>query len=189
MEIRVTVIEGSDCTLNVEALEEYPNVCEVEGRYVDENIDIEVMENEDAQYSTCITFHVGDAIKVKKNCLFVLHMFLETCRLKHPATQALYHGEYTLSSLGSMSHACKFCGAQLWKGESRHVANGSVGKHCCSDGKVCLLPLLDPPLALKDLLHGDDAKSKAFKQNICAYNNSLAFLIKFKSSKKNVYNN
>ena len=71
---------------NDEALEQYPNVCEGVDMLMDENMDPEVVENEDAQNSRCIAFTIGDATKVKRNCLSVLRMFSDTPRLKHPAT-------------------------------------------------------------------------------------------------------
>ena len=47
--------------------------------------------------------------------------------------------------------------------------------HCCSDGKVVLLHLINPPKLLDDLFNNRHKHSKHFKENIQAYNMMFAF--------------
>lgn len=47
---------------------------------------------------------------------------------------------------------------------------------CCGkDGKIILPKLNDPPQTLQQLLHGDNDKSKHFRDNIRSYNSMFSF--------------
>ncbi|KAL8624599.1 hypothetical protein ACOMHN_045134 [Nucella lapillus] len=65
-------------------------------------------------------------------------------------------------NIGQMSIVCKHCGALKFKKEPQGM--------CCSNGKVRLPPLPDPPEPLKGLLAGTSQDSTHFLENITAYN-------------------
>ena len=69
--------------------------------------------------------------------------------------------------LGRMDNLCNHCGAFIWKSENKSL--------CCANGQVTLPPLPPPPLFLQQLFSGTDAKCRTFRDNIRAYNSSLAF--------------
>ena len=174
-EISMPLIIENDTYLPID--EEYPNLRENVGVCVaDEEMENEIIQTEGSHNIERIIYNVGDVAKVRKECLSILRVFPNAHNLKHPATLALMYGDCTLNSLGYMNHECHLCGARLWKSEGISTPHGCVGKYCCSHGKVSLLPLMGPPPALRDLLHGDDNKSKMFRKNIRAYNSSLAFV-------------
>ncbi|KAL6521907.1 hypothetical protein OROMI_031784 [Orobanche minor] len=80
--------------------------------------------------------------------------------------------------IGDPSHSCRYCGALFWCGErlttsskKNHVYSGCCGR----DGKIQLPKLNNPPQSLQQLLHGDNEKSKHFRDNIRSYNSMFSF--------------
>ena len=78
------------------------------------------------------------------------------------------HYEYSQDKavdIGAMSEVCHKCRAKKWKEETDGL--------CCSNGKV-LVPLLnEPPQPLGTLLLGANPESKHFLKGIRAYNSSF----------------
>lgn len=68
-------------------------------------------------------------------------------------------------NIGSMSVVCNHCQALKWKGETSGM--------CCSNGKVKLDPLTEPPEPLKSLLLGSHPQSKEFLKATRSYNNAF----------------
>ncbi|THV06844.1 hypothetical protein K435DRAFT_636554, partial [Dendrothele bispora CBS 962.96] len=79
--------------------------------------------------------------------------------------------------LGPMNAVCPYCGALHWMEEK--LSNSSKSHPhfgmCCDDGKVQLPLLRAPPRELQDLLQGEDAQCREFRENIWQYNMALAF--------------
>ncbi|CAG2216380.1 unnamed protein product [Mytilus edulis] len=92
----------------------------------------------------------------------------------------LYCGKLTLPSIddiGKMDNVCSHCSAHMWKHE---IHKGSLHLNakfstCCSQGKITIPALLTPPETLKTLLTENTTQAKYFRQNIRAFNSSLAF--------------
>ena len=81
--------------------------------------------------------------------------------------------------VGNMDNICSACGALMFKDES-HVGKLSQSatitfSACCGNGNIKLPPLKNPPDLLKNLLTGNTHRDKHFRDNIRAYNSSLAF--------------
>ena len=79
--------------------------------------------------------------------------------------------------MGQMSIRCAHCDALHWI-EERNVSSPRRRPNftaCCSCGKVSLPPLAQPPSPLRDLLEGQTAEAKQFRNHIRKYNNSFAF--------------
>ena len=68
-----------------------------------------------------------------------------------------------------MSLTCSECEAILIRGEKTRESL------CCSQGSIKLPPLKECPEKLKHLLTGNTKKDRNFRENIRAYNSSLAF--------------
>ena len=64
-----------------------------------------------------------------------------------------------------MSKICDKCLAKKWKQETNVM--------CCSNGKVDLPVLADPPEPIKQLLTGTTEESKHFLKNIRKYNSAF----------------
>lgn len=64
--------------------------------------------------------------------------------------------------IGEMIYECKKCQALKFKNESKNM--------CCSDGKVNLTPLIEPPKPLCEYVSGNTQQSKHFLRNIRKYN-------------------
>ncbi|XP_063418456.1 uncharacterized protein LOC134701259 [Mytilus trossulus] len=76
-----------------------------------------------------------------------------------------------------MDNVCSHCSAHMWKHE---IHKGSLNLNakfstCCSQGKITIPALLTPPETLKTLLTENTTRAKYFRQNIRAFNSSLAF--------------
>ncbi|KAL6530588.1 hypothetical protein OROMI_028477 [Orobanche minor] len=79
--------------------------------------------------------------------------------------------------IGDPSHSCRYCGALFWCGERLTTSSkkNPVYSGCCGrDGKIQLPKLNNPPQSLQ-LLHGDNEKSKHFRDNIRSYNSMFSF--------------
>ena len=78
---------------------------------------------------------------------------------------------------GSMTYSCSVCQAKLWAGEKLSGSTKSCYKFslCCGEGKVVLLPVAPHPELLMHLLTVTDPRGRAFREQIRAYNNALAF--------------
>ena len=81
--------------------------------------------------------------------------------------------------VGNMDNICSACGALMFKDEN-HVGKLSQSatitfSACCGNGNIKLPPLKNPPDLLKNLLTGNTHRHKHFRDNIRAYNSSLAF--------------
>ena len=80
--------------------------------------------------------------------------------------------------IGRMVHKCSECNAYMFKGETH---TGSLSKNeakfslCCSKGAIKLPPINELPSKLQELLSGNRKCDQNFRQNIRAYNSSLAF--------------
>ena len=75
-----------------------------------------------------------------------------------------------------MSHQCSACGALMFKGEqSKDQSHNGTFSLCCSHGHVKISPIREPPNVLKALLTGSTQRDWNFRNNIRAYNSSLAF--------------
>ena len=72
-------------------------------------------------------------------------------------------------TVGRMTLICSECAALMFEGEK------SRASFCCSHGSIKLLPIKEPPEMLKDLLKGNTKRDQCFRENIRAYNSSLAF--------------
>ena len=68
-----------------------------------------------------------------------------------------------------MNFTCSECNALLFKGECNRESL------CCSKGTIKLPPIKEPPEHLKSLLTGNTQRDNKFRNNIRAYNSSLAF--------------
>ena len=87
-------------------------------------------------------------------------------------------GEQCVHDLGRMNAERSSCGALHWTDE--RLARTSITKPkkfgtCCRQGKVRLPLLQDPPLILRQLLEGNNARAKEFQMNIRQHNASNAF--------------
>lgn len=83
----------------------------------------------------------------------------------------------TKHDLGQMNNPCFNCGSFMWK-EENHIGtlgHSAVFSTCCSEGKILLPTISDPPLILQNLLTNENDEGKEFCHNIRAYNSSLAF--------------
>ena len=79
-----------------------------------------------------------------------------------------------------MSHQCSACVALMFKGEQskNRPQSASKGKFslCCSHGDIKIPPpFKEPPNVLKALLTGGTQRDRNLRNNIRAYNSSLAF--------------
>lgn len=83
----------------------------------------------------------------------------------------------TKHDLGQMNNPCFNCGSFMWK-EENHIGtlgHSAIFSTCCSEGKILLPTISDPPLILQNLLTNENDEGKEFRHNIRAYNSSLAF--------------
>ena len=80
-------------------------------------------------------------------------------------------------SIGNMTYHCSYCDAKFWEGEKLSTSTKQISKFslCCGEGKVVLPPLNNLPELLDHLLTSTDTRGKDFRNQICAYNSSLAF--------------
>lgn len=72
---------------------------------------------------------------------------------------------------GSLTYHCNFCQALYWKEEENSKKKIT---RCCHDGKVSLPSLCEAPNILIDLMSGDSAEAKNFRQHIRSYNAAFA---------------
>ncbi|KAL3637932.1 hypothetical protein CASFOL_018380 [Castilleja foliolosa] len=79
---------------------------------------------------------------------------------------------------GDSSYECRYCDSLFWLDE-RLLREGSsanpIYSGCCQVGIVDLPRLLEPPVFLSDLLHGNSSRSKHFQENIRSYNSMFCF--------------
>ncbi|XP_045829948.1 uncharacterized protein LOC123921446 isoform X3 [Trifolium pratense] len=82
------------------------------------------------------------------------------------------------SDIGDMNVVCPKCDALVWDLEklkkNSHTSAFEVSL-CCMRGKVTIPLMIEPPLLLKNLFNGVDARSRHFISNIRSYNNMFAF--------------
>lgn len=81
-------------------------------------------------------------------------------------------------AISEMKYKCKYCNAIKFKKEAPGM--------CCSNGKVILTPLIDPPKPLSDYVSGDSDIARHFLLNIRKYNASFQ-MTSFGASK--IFNN
>ena len=78
----------------------------------------------------------------------------------------------------SIGEVCSACSAKMWKNET-HSGSATSGvlkfSTCCNQGKVVLPPVSDAPAILQNLMLDTTPEAKQFRDNIRAYNSSLAF--------------
>ncbi|KAE9542315.1 hypothetical protein AGLY_003442, partial [Aphis glycines] len=67
--------------------------------------------------------------------------------------------------IGSMNLKCNYCHALKWSKEP--------ASFCCSEGKVILEDIANPPVPLKSLLNFSHENSKHFFEMICVYNSAF----------------
>lgn len=71
---------------------------------------------------------------------------------------------------------CSDCGAVMWLWErSSGTKSAPIFNLCCSSGKVSLPVPQAPPAPLNELLTSNSGSARAFREQIRAYNNVLAF--------------
>ena len=80
-------------------------------------------------------------------------------------------------SIGNMTYHCSYYHAKFWEGEKLSTSTKQISKFplCCGEGKVVLPPLDNLPELLDHLLTSTDTRGKDFRNQIRAYNSSLAF--------------
>lgn len=76
--------------------------------------------------------------------------------------EIIHYSEDPLINIGRMTVTCNFCQALKWKGETPGM--------CCSNGKVQLPPLIDPPEPLMTLLTANSTEGRHFQSNVRKYN-------------------
>lgn len=77
---------------------------------------------------------------------------------------------------GKMNVICPFCGAMMWIDEKSNSSSiNPEFQLCCGKGQYVVERFSPTPSLISNLLKGNDAISKEFKQNIRAYNSSLSF--------------
>ncbi|XP_056862974.1 uncharacterized protein LOC108853762 [Raphanus sativus] len=79
---------------------------------------------------------------------------------------------------GDPDYSCCHCGAIMWYGErlnKRRNAKNPIFSLCCMQGQVKLPLLKEPPTVLKNLLQGDDPRSRHFQKHIRPYNMVFSF--------------
>ena len=76
-----------------------------------------------------------------------------------------------------MNDHCRHCGAWHWKDEASHGYRRRDREYesCCKRGVVVLPPFQPPTDFLRQLLVGDDVRSRAFRKNLRKYNSALTF--------------
>jgi hypothetical protein len=83
------------------------------------------------------------------------------------------------SDIGDPLFECQSCQAQMWYHERRQKARHSANPRfqlCCSNGKVQLPLLKDPPMCLQQLLFDSSStQSQNYQQNIRMYNAMFSF--------------
>ena len=71
----------------------------------------------------------------------------------------------TTDSIGKMDTICQYCRALKFKKET--------GSTCCSNGKVHLDPLPQPPEQINKLWHDDTPEGRLFRQHARSINNAV----------------
>ena len=76
-----------------------------------------------------------------------------------------------------MTDHCRNCGAWHWETEAVQSdrRRDRVYKSCCKRGGVVLPPFQPPPDYLRQLLIGDDIRTRTFRKNLRKYNSTLTF--------------
>ena len=79
-------------------------------------------------------------------------------------------------SIGEMKYQCKFCRANFWLEERLSTSSkyNPLFTMCCTQGRVKLAEIIEPPEPIKSLLLGTHSKSKQFLSYIRAYNCTFA---------------
>jgi hypothetical protein len=80
--------------------------------------------------------------------------------------------------VGDMSVECSKCGALVWYGErAQKKCTSDVPKIslCCMGGEIKLPYMAEPPILIRNLFNGVDARSSNFMSNLRSYNNMFAF--------------
>ena len=85
-----------------------------------------------------------------------------------------------MTKLGHMTFVCSASRAKMFRGENSKgsltgTSTSAKFSLCCSKGAIKLPPLKDPPERLQSLLTGNTKSDCNFRNNIRAYNSSLAF--------------
>lgn len=73
-----------------------------------------------------------------------------------------YNSNHADVTIGQMEKVCQYCRALKFQKETLGM--------CCSNGKVSLPPLSEPPEPLRTYVSGSDALSNHFLNNIVKYN-------------------
>ena len=71
----------------------------------------------------------------------------------------------SMDTIGQMKTVCQYCGAFKFKKET--------GSTCCSNGKVHIDPLPQPPQLINKLWHDDTPEGRLFRQNARSINNAV----------------
>ena len=94
---------------------------------------------------------------------------------------AAFKSQYTLESaiqrIQHMTDHCRNCGAWHWETEAVQSdrRRDRVYKSCCKRGGVVLPPFQPPPDYLRQLLIGDDIRTRTFRKNLRKFNSTLTF--------------
>ncbi|XP_072060611.1 uncharacterized protein [Arachis hypogaea] len=81
-------------------------------------------------------------------------------------------------NMGYVVHECEYCNALFWYGERKekhYNTNEPTYTLCCKGGQVEIPQLQEAPKVLYNLLYGNDARSKHFRENIRTYNSMFQF--------------
>lgn len=79
---------------------------------------------------------------------------------------------------GDSENICEYCGAYFWSAErlkSDKKSDRPKYSLCCSQGKIKLPLMKQPPAMFYQLLSGQSPQSNHFIKNIRSYNNMFAF--------------
>lgn len=79
---------------------------------------------------------------------------------------------------GDPIHKCPDCGAIMWYGKrlnNKRATRKPKFSLCCGQGQVQLPLLKESPTSLRQLLYGNDAKSRYFRENIRQLNMVFSF--------------
>ena len=99
----------------------------------------------DVQLQHTIVYQQGEFSKVEKNCLSIHYRYPNNTTLSHASMAPLYYGKCLLYNLGDLDFICSLCGASTWQIEGKSIRT-SIGKKCCTLGKVKMPPLGDIPI-------------------------------------------
>lgn len=143
-----------------------------------DNIDINDINPNDANIDTIDIFNNNNNINDNANNINRLYNMSPWGKQKEYSAFnydiRIKYDDDPAFKIGKMSFICAYCSALRWKDECHSI--------CCSEGKVSLPPILQPPQPLYNLIKGVHSKSKHFLENIRKYNAAFQ-MTSFRASK------